>query len=97
MINANRGRPPRDLFHNPIAKWARGNGLTLKQTAEILDIPYPTLRMLTSNTRGVSWERALQIQKKTNGRIEAHLLMEWYRRNRRGRDGNNLVPRDYNG
>ncbi len=93
MLNQKRGRPPRDLFHNPIAKWAKGNGLTIKEAALILDIPYASLRMLTSNARGISWERALQIEKKTKGRLEAKLLMEWYRRNRRGREGNNLIPR----
>ena len=93
MIDNKQGRPPRDLFDNPIAKWARNNGLSYRQAGEVLDIPYNTMRMICANSRGISWVRAVQIEKKTKGKLKASNLMQWYGRNRRGRKGDNLIPR----
>ena len=77
MVDNKAGRPPRDIFHNPIAKWARSNGYSYKEGATVLNIPYPTMRMLCANSRGISWNRAKQIEKKTKGKLQAILLMEW--------------------
>ena len=96
MVDNKSGRPPRDIFHNPLSKWARSKGYSYKQAAEELEIPYSTMRMLCANSRGISWNRASQIEKKTRGKLQAANLMEWFRRNKRGREGNNLIPRKQN-
>jgi hypothetical protein len=66
------------MKEHPCETWGKSRGWNHVKTSEYLDINYSTYKRVVRGFAGVSVARAVEIQKKTRGKVQAIDVLLWH-------------------